>query len=194
MADRRIAASIPYAWPWDGGLSPGRTALLVLSAPGGPVLEALPGELESFARELEHEGGLALQILTQDPRYRRAPDVPLLPADRLLGDRVLTAAGLDGFFGSPLDTVLRRQGRDQLLLAGTWLETSVHSTMRTANDRGYECLLLTDLSPALETDLATGAVSCIEMSGGIFGAVSTAAEYLRQLRRPAADPTDDDCS
>lgn len=190
MTDRRISTSTPYAWPWDGRLSPGRIALLVLSAPGDPAPEKLPSELESFSAELTSRGGMVLQILTQDPWGKLAAAVPLLPEPAQETRQALTSAGIDGFLGSPLDTVLRRTGRDQLLLAGTWLETSVHSTMRTANDRGYECLLLTDLSPAHDPALAHGAVSSIEMSGGIFGAVSTAPECLRTLRSQTTDPTD----
>jgi nicotinamidase-related amidase len=91
------------------------------------------------------------------------------------------SGGVDGFFASSLDTVLRTLGRDQLLLCGKWLETNVHSTMRSANDRGYECLLVLDACVAYDPDLTSAARSQIEMSGGIFGAVGETAAVLDAL-------------
>ena len=88
------------------------------------------------------------------------------------------AAGIDGFYGSDLDPVLRRLGRSHLLLVGLGLETTVHSTMRRANDRGYECLLVADAALAIDDRLRPASISSIEMSGGIFGAVGTTDPVL----------------
>ena len=83
--------------------------------------------------------------------------------------------------GDSLDALLRSLGRDQLLLTGSWLETSVHSTMRSANDRGYECLLVLDACTAYDPDLVAASRSQIEMSGGIFGAVGHTDDVLAAL-------------
>ena len=88
------------------------------------------------------------------------------------------AAGIDGFYGSDLDPVLRRLGRSHLLLVGLGLETTVHSTMRRANDRGYECLLVADAALAIDDRLRPASISSIEMSGGIFGAVGATDPVL----------------
>jgi nicotinamidase-related amidase len=93
-------------------------------------------------------------------------------------DLVLEAAGVDGFFGSCLDATLRGIGADQLLLTGAGLETCVHSTMRSANDRGYECLLVLDACVPYRPDLVPAARSHVEMSGGIFGAVGHTTDVL----------------
>jgi len=115
------------------------------------------------------------------PRPGRPPPGPLDPEADIAADDHLDAAGVDGFYGSPLDDRLRRLGRDQLLLCGAWLETGVHSTMRSANDRGYECLLVLDACDAYDATLVAASRSQIEMSGGIFGAVGLQADVHAAL-------------
>ena len=96
---------------------------------------------------------------------------------------------MDGFYASPLDATLRALGRDQLVVCGQWLETGVHSTMRSANDRGYECLLAIDACVPYDPDLAAASRSQIEMSGGIFGAVGESAAVIDALHlvAPSSD-------
>jgi nicotinamidase-related amidase len=72
-------------------------------------------------------------------------------------------------------------GRDTLAIAGLGLETAVYSTMTTANDRGYECLALADASAAHDPEVGERALRSITMSGGIFGAVGTAAALRAAL-------------
>lgn len=96
-------------------------------------------------------------------------------------DEVVLAGGIDAFYGSDLDLLLRTRRIERLLLAGIGLETCVHSTMRTANDRGYECLLVVDACASGDPGLVPAAVSMIEMSGGIFGAVGRSADVLAAL-------------
>ena len=82
----------------------------------------------------------------------------------------------------------RAAGRDHLLLAGFGLEAPVHSTLRSANDRGYECLLLLDACAPLDPSLTPASRSMIEMSGGIFGAVGTVGALLGALDLPPLVP------
>lgn len=178
---RTIAHTTPYAWPWDGAYSPSRTALLVVAAPGVPS----PGAgVEALARALRLAGGVVVHVMTAPPREdRQAVEaaVETWGSTDCWVDRRVESAGVDGFYGSPLDGLLRSLGRDQLLLAGAWLETGVHSTMRSANDRGYECLLLLDACTAYDPDLVAASRSQIEMSGGIFGAVGSTGDVLAAL-------------
>ena len=108
-----------------------------------------------------------------------APSDGALP--ELAGAQVVRAVGVDGFFGGPLDSVLRSGGRDLLLCVGLGLEAAVHSTMRSANDIGYECLLIVDACAPLVPELVPAAISMVEMSGGIFGAVGTTTPVLAAL-------------
>ena len=97
-----------------------------------------------------------------------------------IADAVRTHAS-NGFHETPLDGLLRAAGRTDLLLAGEALEDAVHSTLRAANDRGYECLLVLDACAPLDAESAAAAASMVEMSGGIFGAVGRCAEVLDAL-------------
>ena len=181
--------STPYSWPYDSAFAGTRTALLVLttaepdprgSDPAGndqvwPIVDAL-GVATTRA------GGLVIDV-----RSRRPPRLGSRPSDRssapstVTADHRIDAPGWDGFYGTPLDLLLRTAGRDLLLFAGAWLEVGVHSTMRSANDRGYECLLVADACVGGSPLTTAAALSSIEMSGGIFGAVGSSHDLLKLL-------------
>lgn len=187
-----LPASTPYAWPYDGEVDPGRVALVICGAIGtwaarSPEVGAVEATLDLLRAE-SRRAGIAVVLVAQDdpvPPTARA----LQPAPDLrpvAGEEVVVAAGVDGFYGSPLDAVLTRAGRSHLLLAGRGFETTVHSTLRRANDRGYECLTLADACAVLDPELRAASISSIEMSGGIFGAVASASAVLASLS-PLAD-------
>ncbi|WP_183095115.1 cysteine hydrolase family protein [Nocardioides stalactiti] len=177
-----VARTTPYPWPWDGRLDPARLALVAVSprTSGEDVPDReLWQVVRATAMRVRAAGGVVVQVTTTPPD--RSAGHRDLRAD-VGADVVVDAAGVDGFYGSSLDDLLRRGSRDQLLLSGAWLETSVHSTMRSANDRGYECLLVLDACQPFDASLARAARSQIEMSGGIFGAVGFRAELHDALR------------
>jgi nicotinamidase-related amidase len=178
MTARTVPGSTPYAWPWHGQLDPRRTVLVVVTPTHGPSLSGTGAgaALSMIARVLRSVGGRVVHVTTLPPpaERRSAPvDVPDVEVDV-----TLAAAGIDGFYGSSLDAELRRHDADALLLGGVGLETCVHSTMRSANDRGYECLLVLDACVAGSPDLVAASRSQVEMSGGIFGAVGTTLNVL----------------
>jgi nicotinamidase-related amidase len=183
-----VAGSRPYPWPYDGDLSPARSALLVAGAQRAWVARCADPEpvrrrIEALAAALR-EGGVMVVLVrcAVAPGWEAADDPLPLPADH-----VVTAGGLDGFFDSRLDAVLRRGGRDRLGVCGFGMEGPVHSTLRSANDRGYECLLLADACAAVDPALAGPAAEIVTMSGGIFGAVGASGAYLDALA-PHAEP------
>lgn len=160
----------PYAWPYDEVADVSRLALVIVADQDAQFR----GELaEALGAELIAGGGAVVRVTTTAPRH------PADPGDH--GDR-FTAAGRNGFFGTNLDARLRAGGITHLLLAGAWLEAGVHSTLRAANDRGYECLLLADACVSADPGLQPAALSMIEMSGGIFGAVGSAQQILAALQ------------
>jgi hypothetical protein len=179
-----VPATTPYAWPWGGQLDPRRTALVVVGpAKGLSVVGTDEGDrLREIVDGVSSSGGAVIQVVTAPPPAAVGPEVGApLAALGTSPTPVLTARGIDGFFESGLETHLRHEGLDHLLLAGAGLETCVHSTMRSANDRGLECLLVLDACVAYDRGLVASARSQVEMSGGIFGAVGSSANVLAAL-------------
>ncbi len=187
-----VAGTTPYPWPFDGDLAGTGTALVVVVPddfavdPDGHAAE----QFDRLATAVRRAGGVLVVATTTTPARpgRSLPDrraVPGLGAPQALAGRApdlaVRSRGVDAFYGSELDAELRNRGIRRLLLAGVGLETSVHSTMRDANDRGYECLLVVDASTPIDRTLVDPAVSMIEMSGGIFGAVGRVADVIRAL-------------
>jgi biuret amidohydrolase len=184
-----VPATTPYPWPYDGDLAGSGTALVVITPSGARPPAELIGTVSDLAGAVRRCGGTVVSATTTAPARVQGSSVPAAdpPMPDPLGwmppDHAVRAAGIDAFYGSDLDLILRTGGIARLLLAGCDLETSVHSTMRDANDRGYECLLVVDACAAVDQGLVAAAVSMIEMSGGIFGAVGRSADVIAALDR-----------
>ncbi|WP_426573846.1 cysteine hydrolase family protein [Aquihabitans sp. McL0605] len=172
-----VEGTDPYAWPYDGRLAGGHLALVLAGWDAGWTSRCVSiDEPDRCARDLavavDALGGLVVRLA----HTGAAPQA--LPVDAI----TIAVPGIDGFYASALDDLLRTQGRTHLLVAGHGLEAAVHSTLRSANDRGYECLLVTDASAPLTTDLEAASASTVTMSGGIFGAIGTTPAVLRALQ------------
>lgn len=186
VVDVWVAGTEPYAWPYDARLDGHHLALVLAGWDEGWRGRAVPAVDAPLAQRLLHlatavvaHGGLVVAVAHGSAHLSIS-----------LPHRVVSAAGVDGFYGSALDPLLRGEGRTHLLVAGHGLEGPVHSTLRSANDRGYECLLVTDACSALTDDLADASAKTVTMSGGIFGAVGRVdavvdALALHDLSRPA---------
>lgn len=181
---RHVQGSTPYAWPWDGNLDPNRTALVVLGPERGlSVVGTAEGDrLRVLVDAVVAAGGAVVQVVTAPPPAALGPELGApLAAMGTPQTRVLRSEGIDGFFESGLEYYLQQAGLDRLFLAGAGLETCIHSTMRSANDRGLECLLVIDACLAYQPGLVGSARSQVEMSGGIFGAVGETVAVLEAL-------------
>jgi nicotinamidase-related amidase len=180
-------ASSPYRWPYNGELHGSDLAFVVVEAPAtldDVIPSSLRTRLDAVARGVQAAGGTIIHVSCRFSHAQptvssalTAPSAPLLQN----ADADFTSDGIDGFYCTPLEGLLRATDRHLVVLGGTWFETSVHSTMREANDRGFECLALTDVCACLDESIRTATISQIEMSGGIFGAVSTSDQLLAAL-------------
>ena len=170
----------PYPWPYDGNLAGEGTAVIVVRPQGevwaaDSTVDRVNAAAAEVATAVSSVGGAVISVVTAPPNSQPVLDAATgLPAGKI----AMEAAGIDGFFSSPLDATLRQGGIERLILVGYGTETCVHSTMRSANDRGYECLLVSDACLAYDPSLTSNTLSMIEMSGGIFGAIGSSADVV----------------
>jgi len=97
------------------------------------------------------------------------------------GEPVIDKPGKGAFYATDLELILRDRGIRTLIVCGVTTEVCVHTSVREANDRGYECVVLSDCVGSYFPEFQKAALAMIKAQGGIFGWVSDSRRALAAL-------------
>lgn len=97
------------------------------------------------------------------------------------GEVVLDKPGKDSFYGTDLDVILKAQGIKTLIITGVTTEVCVQSTARAANDRGFECIIVSDCTASYFPEFKQSALDMFAAQGAIIGWVTTSDELISSL-------------
>lgn len=150
-------------------------------AAGLPVIHTMEchrPDLSDLPPAKRNRGNPALKIGDEGPMGRvlisGEPGTGILPElAPINGELVIEKPGKGAFYATPLGEILKSKGIEQLVFAGVTTEVCVQTTMREANDRGYECLLAEEATESYFPEFKKAAISMITAQGAIVGWVAS---------------------
>ena len=99
----------------------------------------------------------------------------------IAGEPIVDKPGKGAFYATDLEAILRSRGIAQLIVCGVTTEVCVNTTVREANDRGFDCLVLEDCVASYFDALQQAGLDMIKAQGGIFGWVAPSSALLPAL-------------
>ncbi|MFI5957994.1 cysteine hydrolase family protein [Cryptosporangium sp. NPDC051539] len=172
-------------------IEPTAAILTAFRAAGIPIIHTREGhqpDLSDLPDAKLHRGNPTLKIGDEGPKGRilivgeEGQDIvdELKP---LPGEAIVDKPGKGAFYATSFGSLLAEAGIKSLIVAGVTTEVCVHTTVREANDRGYECLVLADCVGSYFPEFHRVALDMIAAQGGIFGWVAPSAAVLDVLER-----------
>ncbi|MFO1225774.1 cysteine hydrolase family protein [Roseateles sp.] len=122
-------------------------------------------------------GPMGRILIAGEPGAEIVPELAPLP-----GELVVDKPGKGMFYGTPVDDLLRERGITHLLFMGVTTEVCVQTSMREANDRGYECLIVEDGTESYFPSYKVATLSMLTAQGAIVGWSATTAEIQQALQ------------
>ncbi|MDQ0318296.1 nicotinamidase-related amidase [Pararhizobium capsulatum DSM 1112] len=122
------------------------------------------------------EGPMGRVLIVGEPGTQILAE--LAPID---GEIVIEKPGKGAFYATPLGEILKERGIEQLIFAGVTTEVCVQTTMREANDRGYECLLAEEATESYFPEFKTAAINMIKAQGAIVGWVGSIEDIIEGI-------------
>lgn len=127
----------------------------------------------NFRPTIGDEGPMGRILVQGEPGHDIVPE--LYP---IAGEPVIDKPGKGAFYATDLETILRNRGKSQLIVCGVTTEVCVSTTVREANDRGYDCLVLSDCTGSYFPEFHTAALRMISAQGGVLGWVSDSVALI----------------
>jgi len=154
-----------------------------------PIFQTVEGHLPDLSDcppSKRDRGASALKIGDPSPMGRilvlGEPGNDIIPElAPLPGEVVIPKPGKGAFFATDLEHHLIKQGITHLIITGVTTEVCVQTTMREANDRGYECLLVEDATESYFPDFKRATLEMVRAQGGIVGWTSCTETLLQAL-------------
>jgi nicotinamidase-related amidase len=171
-------------------IEPNRRLLAAWRAAGLPVLHTREGHAPDLAdlpaakhRRAQGDvlrigdvGPMGRILIQGEPGHALIPELAALP-----GETVIDKPGKGAFHATGLQARLEQLGVRQLVVTGVTTEICVQSTVREANDRGYDCLVPSDCTASYFPEFHAAALKMIAAQGGILGWVSHSDHLLKTL-------------